>query len=81
MSDIMQEARDLYHRGVEGIPALHPATRFSIRLAATLYSRILDKIEANDFDVFARRAHLGAAEKWMAAAPVYLRHRQADAGR
>jgi 15-cis-phytoene synthase len=71
-------AREYYDSGMRGIPRLDRSSQFSIYLAATLYRRILDKIEEQDFNVFSRRASLGAAEKWMMTMPTYLAHRQVD---
>lgn len=72
---IMKEARRRYALGESGIRMLDPQVRFSIMLAATLYSRILDKIERQGCDVFAGRAHLGTIEKWAMAMPTYMRFR------
>jgi phytoene synthase len=72
---IMEEARRRYALGESGIRLLDPKVRFSITLAAALYSRILDKIERRDYDVFAGRAHLGTIEKWTMAMPAYMQHR------
>lgn len=54
----IERARSLYREAERGIPLLHKDSRFTVLLAARLYARILDKIEANLFDVFTRRAHL-----------------------
>jgi 15-cis-phytoene synthase len=70
------EARRRYIRGWSGIARLDPSVRFSIALAATLYSRILDKIERSDFDVFTGRVRVGRIEKWALVMPTYMHHRQ-----
>lgn len=75
MREIAAEARLGYGRGLAGIGFLDPEARLSVSIAAGLYARILDKIERSDFDVFSRRVHLGAVEKWMAALPLCLRYR------
>ncbi len=49
-------ARALYEEADLGIQALPPFARKPVRLSRILYSRILDKIEANHYDVFRRRA-------------------------
>jgi 15-cis-phytoene synthase len=72
---IMTLARSKYAVGQAGIPYLDSSVRFSIVLAATLYSRILDKIERQEYNVFAGRAHLGTVEKWALAMPAYIQHR------
>ncbi len=70
------EARRRYIRGWSGIARLDPSVRFSIALAATLYSRILDKIERSDFDIFTGRVRVGRIEKWALVMPTYMHHRQ-----
>jgi phytoene synthase len=76
LESVALEARRRYSRGRSGIDRLDPSVRFSIALATTLYSRILDKIEESDFDVFAGRVHVGKIEKWALVMPTYLHHRQ-----
>ena len=56
-------------------PTIPPDCRLPVALARTLYSRILDKIEANGYDVFRRRARTSGLEK--AAALVRQRLRSA----
>jgi len=48
--------RELYARADTGIPMLPAASARCVGAARVLYSRILDRIEANDYDVFATRA-------------------------
>lgn len=50
--------RRLYAESWPGIAMLDPDGRFAIAAAADLYEGILDDIEAHDYDVFNRRAHL-----------------------
>jgi 15-cis-phytoene synthase len=69
--------RALYAEAEPGIALLDPDGRFAIAAAASLYRAILDDIEAHDFDVFHRRAHIGLWGKlsrlprawWTARAP------------
>jgi len=56
-------ARTLYAEAERGIPLLDRDARFTVLLAARLYARILDRIEAADYDVFTRRAHTTFAGK------------------
>ncbi len=56
-------ARAFYREAERGICLLNPEARFTVLLAARLYARILDAIEANAYDVFTRRAHLTFAGK------------------
>jgi phytoene synthase len=50
--------RELYRRADEGIPMLHGAARRCVSTARVLYSQILDRIEAADYDVFSARARV-----------------------
>jgi phytoene synthase len=59
----IERNRRLYAEAWPGIGLLHPSGRFAVAAAAGLYRAILDEIEANDYDVFTRRAHLGALAK------------------
>ena len=56
-------ARAFYAASDLGIPAITPSCQMPVRLARVLYSRILDKIEANHYDVFTRRARTTKLEK------------------
>jgi len=56
-------ARRLYTEAMPGIALLSQKGRFAIAAAAELYQGILDDIEANDYDVFSRRAHLTTGQK------------------
>lgn len=55
--------RRYYYRSDKGIPLLAADSRLPVYLARQNYSRILDKIEANDYNVFDHRAYLNATEK------------------
>ena len=61
-------ARACYQSADRGIPQLPAAAQRPVRLARVLYSRILDKIEDADYDVFSRRVRTSALEKVAAAA-------------
>lgn len=49
----------LYEEAKPGIRLLNPDGRFAIAAASSLYRAILEDIEAHDYDVFHRRAHIG----------------------
>jgi phytoene synthase len=55
--------RRVYAHARTGIPLLHPRSRPCIEAAFTLYSEILDHIEAIDFAVFGQRVTVGAARR------------------
>jgi 15-cis-phytoene synthase len=60
----IDRARRLYRDGLRLIPLLTDARgRAAFQFAADAYGGILDKIRANDFDVFRRRASLSLSEK------------------
>lgn len=59
----INRARQLYAEAWPGIRMLSPDGRFAIAVALDVYRAILDKIEANDYDVFRQRASLSAFEK------------------
>ena len=65
--------RRIYARADQGIPLLPPRSARCVHTARVLYSRILDRIEAADFDVFSARARVPAWEKLAVAAWTMLR--------
>lgn len=67
--------RRLYAEAWPGIALLHKDGRFAIAAAADLYRAILDDIERHDYDVFARRAHVGTMHKLRRLPSLWLRVR------
>jgi phytoene synthase len=65
--------RRLYAESWEGIALLNADGRFAITAAAELYRAILGDIEAHDFDVFNRRAHVRSAEKLLRLPGIWWR--------
>ena len=55
--------RELYVSADLGLAMLPPQSARCIQAARVLYGRILDKIEAQDYDVFTKRARVSTAEK------------------
>ncbi len=55
--------RQLYREAWPGIRLLDRRGRLAIAAAATIYAAILDDIEAHQYDVFSRRAHVGRLGK------------------
>jgi phytoene synthase len=55
--------RDLYLRAVPGIELVHVASQDCLRTAVALYSRILDEIEAADYNVFRGRVTVPIARR------------------
>jgi phytoene synthase len=72
MRDQIARAHRLYDESWPGIALLHRDGQFSIAAAADLYRAILAAIEANRYDVFHRRAHIGLWSK-IARLPVIWR--------
>lgn len=64
----IERCRELYRSADEGIALLPPASARCIRAARVLYSRILDRIERRDYDVFRGRASVPTWQKASTAA-------------
>lgn len=62
-----ERAHVYYRAGIAGVASIHPAAQYAIRLAASLYEAILDKIAQQHYDVYACRASTTLHEKvWLA---------------
>lgn len=59
--------RAMYAEAEPGIAMLASESRFTVRLALGLYRRILERIEANDYDVFTQRAYVPFRTKLLMA--------------
>ncbi len=68
-------ARECYQRAIPGIELLHKDCRLAITVAARQYSRILDVIERNQYDVFSKRAYVRMHEKLGCLANVWVNRR------
>jgi phytoene synthase len=60
----------LYAEAEPGIAMLAPESRYTVRLALTLYRQILNSIEANRYDVYSKRAYVPFRSKMLAAMTV-----------
>jgi len=67
MAEQIARNRVLYADAVPGLALLPIASRRCVATALVLYSRILDRIEAADYDVFTRRQRVPAWEKLLVA--------------
>ena len=56
-------ARAYYNEAMPLVDLVHPRSRRSLWALITIYSRLLDRIERTNYDVFSRRVRLSAAEK------------------
>jgi phytoene synthase len=68
----IKRVRELYAQAEPGIAMLAPESRYTVRLALSLYSRILQAIELNGYDVFGKRAYVPLRSKMLAAMTVAL---------
>ena len=59
----IERARQLYRQALPGIALLSASARPAVGAAALLYQRILDEIEANQYQVFTLRAHTSGWQK------------------
>lgn len=59
----IDRARQLYAEALPGVAMLGKNGRFAVGAAAELYRAVLDDIEAHDYDVFSRRAHVSDRKK------------------
>jgi phytoene synthase len=71
----IDRARRLYASAEAGIALLPSWSARSIAGAHQLYKQILDRIQANDYDVFVRRARVPTARKVLTAARLFARRR------
>ncbi|WP_280495308.1 phytoene/squalene synthase family protein [Nocardia asiatica] len=65
--------RKIYDYALGGIELLAPRSRPCVTTASTLYAEILDRIEAEDFEVFGRRARVGIGRRLRVGAAGQLR--------
>ncbi len=72
--------RGIYRFAADGVPMLAPWSRPCVATALTLYSEILDRIEASDFAVFSQRATVGTARRLHVAGGALIQAWQARRG-
>lgn len=58
-----QRARAYFQSGFQLLPYLNPRSRACVTVLGRIYSRLLDRIEAADYDVFSQRVSLSTTEK------------------
>jgi len=73
MKHLIARARAYYKEADEGIPMLHPDSRMAVQAAGDLYAKILEKLEANEYDNFRKRAYVSKAEKFLALPAVWAK--------
>ncbi len=67
-----QRAREYFDRGFKLLPYLSRRSRACPAVLGALYSRVLDRIEASDYDVLESRVSLSKAEKIRITAKTWL---------
>ncbi len=68
----IERVRTLYAEAEPGIELLSAESRYTVRLALSLYRRILNAIELNGYNVFTRRAYVPLRSKIATALSVAL---------
>ena len=68
----IERVRALYAQAEPGIAMLSAESRYTVRLALSLYRRILRAIERNDYNVFTRRAYVPLRSKLATALAVAI---------
>ena len=74
----IKRARNYYLSADIGIKMLDRDSRLPVYLARYNYSRILDKIEANEYNVFNERAYLNKIEKFSILPKIFIEMRAAS---
>lgn len=69
----IERCKRLYTEALPGISMLHPDGRLAVAMAAELYRAILNDIEANDYDVFHRRAYVKTYKKLLSIPAIWWR--------
>ena len=70
----IERARRLYEISDEGMDYIPRGRRYPVVVARELYAAILDRIEAQDYDVFSRRAETSLPRKLAVAARCAIRN-------
>jgi 15-cis-phytoene synthase len=73
-------ARALYRESAPGIARLHRSGQLPVQAAAILYGDILGRIEAIDYQVYARRAALSKWDKIARLPAIWWRTRALNRG-
>ena len=69
----VQRARQYFDSGFKLLPLLTPRSRACPAVLGQIYSHILDRIEAKEFDVFNGRVSLSSREKYLVTAHTWMR--------
>jgi 15-cis-phytoene synthase len=69
LAHLVAHTHAVYRRAAPGVGMLEPVSRACVACAFTLYSRILDRIEAVDYDILDRRVSVPRRTRIAVAAP------------
>lgn len=69
----IERAREYYAEAERGIGALHKDARWPVCTASVVYSKILNAIERNNYDVFSHRAYVSGFRKVLCLPVAWLR--------
>lgn len=68
----IERTREYYEESKKGISRLNKDVRFTVLLALRLYSKILDQIELQNYDVFKQRAFTTKTQKLLSIPKIWL---------
>ncbi|XP_077244480.1 phytoene synthase 2, chloroplastic-like isoform X2 [Tasmannia lanceolata] len=71
MKSQIKRARMFFDEAEKGVLELNSASRWPVWASLLLYQRILDSIEANDYNNFTKRAYVGKASKLLSLPMAY----------
>ncbi|XP_042478031.1 phytoene synthase 2, chloroplastic-like isoform X2 [Macadamia integrifolia] len=73
MRSQIKRARLFFDEAEKGVDELNPESRWPVWTSLLLYRQILDSIEANDYNNFTKRAHVGKVKKLFSLPVAYTR--------
>nr|QSM05872.1 chloroplastic phytoene synthase 2 [Capsicum annuum] len=73
MKKQIQRARKFFDQAEKGVAELSSASRWPVLASLLLYRKILDEIEANDYNNFTRRAYVSKPKKLLTLPIAYAR--------
>lgn len=73
MKKQIQRARKFFDEAEKGVTELTAASRFPVWASLVLYRKILDEIEANDYNNFTKRAYVSKSKKLLALPIAYAK--------
>ncbi|KAI4307714.1 hypothetical protein L6164_030871 [Bauhinia variegata] len=73
MKSQIKRARNVFDEAEKGVAELNEASRWPVLASLLLYRRILDEIEANNYNSFTKRAYVSKAKKLLSLPVAYVR--------